>query len=101
MAEQKHAMRARQEGSNAYLLWEIRAVMRRLPEMTIKWVKVKAHRKQEAEIYHEVINDEIDTLTNTLHNDIAWQSKDTAHHFTSTLAELKIWDPYHGHTRIT
>ena len=48
-----------------------------------------------------MINDEMDTLANTLHDDIAWQSKETAQHFTSALEELKIWDPHHGYTRIT
>jgi ribonuclease HI len=48
----KHATRAMQGGDNADILQEIRAVMHRLPEMTVKWVKVKAHRKQEAETYH-------------------------------------------------
>ena len=43
-------------------------------------------------MYHKVINDEMDTLANTLHDNIAWQSKETAQHFTSALAELKIWD---------
>ena len=62
---------------------------------------MKAHRKREAETYHEVIIDEIDTLTNTLHDDIAWQSKEMAQHFTSALAELKMWDTHHGYTRIT
>ena len=90
-----------QGGANADLLLEIRALMRRLPEMTVKWVKVKAHRKREAETYHEVINDEMDTLANTLHDDIAWQSKETAQHFTIALDELKIWDPHHGYKRIT
>ena len=78
-----------QGGANADLLREIRAVMRRLPEMTVKWVKVKVHRKREAETYHEVINNEMDTLANTLHDNIEWQSKETAQHFTSALAELK------------
>jgi hypothetical protein len=72
MAEQKHATRAMQGGANTDLLQEIRAVMRRLTEMTVKWVKVKAHRKREAEMYHKVINDEMDTLANTLRNNIAW-----------------------------
>ena len=71
------------------------------PEMTVIWVKVKAHRKREAETYHEVINDEMDTLAKTLHDNIAWQSKETAQHFTSATAELKIWDAHTGHTRIT
>ena len=44
----KHATRAIQGGANADLFWEIRAVMRQLPEMTVTWVKVKAHRKREA-----------------------------------------------------
>ena len=68
-------MRAIQGEANADLLRDIRAVMRRLPEMTVKWVKVKAHRKRKAkaETYHEVINDEMDTLSNTLHDDIEWQ----------------------------
>ena len=101
MDEQKHIMRAMQGGANADLLREIRSVMHRLPEMTVKWVKVKAHRKMEAEKYHEVINDEMDTLANTLHDNIAWQSKETAHHFTSEPAELKIWGAHHGYTRIT
>ena len=69
-----HATRAMQRGANADLLWETRVVMHRLPEMTVKWVKVKAHRKREAETYHEVINDEMNNLANTLHDDIAWQS---------------------------
>ena len=88
-------------GANADLLREIRAVMCRLPEMTVIWVKVKAHRKQEAETYHKVINNEMDTLANTLHNDIAWKSKETAQHFTSALAELKMFDTHHGYKRIT
>ena len=75
--------------------------MCRLPEMTVKWVKVNAHRKREAETYHEVINDEMDTLANKLHDNITWKSKETAQHFTSALAELKIWDTHHGYTRIT
>ena len=74
----KHATRAMQGGANADLLREIRAVMRRLPEMTVIWVKVKSHRKREAKTYHEVINDEMDTLTNTLHDNIAWKSNETA-----------------------
>jgi hypothetical protein len=75
--------------------------MRRLPEMTVKWVKVKAHRKRKSETYHEVINDEMDTLANTLYDDIEWQSKEIDQYFTSALAELKKWDPHHGYTRIT
>ena len=55
-----------QGGSNADLLREIRALMRQLPEMTVKLVKVKVHRKREAETYHEVIHDEMDTLSNIL-----------------------------------
>ena len=90
-----------QGGSNADLLREIRAVMRRLPEMTLKWVKVKAHSKRETDTYHEVINDEMDTLANTLHDDIAWQSKDTVQYFNSLMAELKVWDSHNGNTRIT
>ena len=58
-------------------------------------------RKREADTSHEVINNEMDTLVNTLHDNIAWQSKETAQHFTSALAELKIWDTHHGYTRIT
>ena len=88
-------------GTNTNLLQEIRVVMRRLPEMKVKWVKVKAHRKREAETYHEVINDEMDTLAITLYDNIAWQPKETAQHFTSALAELKIWDEHHGYTQIT
>ena len=60
-----------QGGANADILQDIRAVMRRLPEMTVKGVKVESHREREAETYHEVINDEIDTLANTLHDNIA------------------------------
>ena len=60
-----------QGGANADLLREIITVMCRLPEMIVKWVKVKAHRKQEAETYHKVINNEMGTLTNTLHDNIA------------------------------
>ena len=43
----------------------------------------------------------MNTLANTLHDDIAWQSKEMAQHFTIALAELKMWDPHHGYTRIT
>jgi hypothetical protein len=43
----------------------------------------------------------MDTLANTLHDNIEWQSKETAQNFTSALAELKIWDTHHGYTRIT
>ena len=46
-------------------------------------------------------NDEMNTITNTLHDNIAWQSKEMAQHFTSALAELKIWDAHHGYTQIT
>ena len=69
-----------QGGANANLLREIRAIMRRLPEMTVKWVKVQAHKKRKAETYHEVINDDMDTLVNTIHGDIECQSKETAQH---------------------
>ena len=50
--KKKHATRAMQGGANVDLLREIRAVMRRLPEITVKWVKLKAHRKRETETYH-------------------------------------------------
>ena len=90
-----------QGDANADLLREIRAVMRRLHEMTVIRVKVKAHRKREAETYHEVIHNGMDTLANTLHDNIEWQSNEMAQHFTSALAELKIWDAHHGYTRIT
>ena len=50
MAELKNATMALQGGENADLLREIRAVMQRLPEMMVIWVKVKAHRKREAEL---------------------------------------------------
>ena len=43
----------------------------------------------------------MDTLANTLHDNIAWQFKEMTQHFTSALAELKTWDPHHGYTRIT
>ena len=56
-------------------IWDAHHVYTRIPEMTVIWVKVKAHRKREAEKYHEVINDEMDTLANTLHDNTAWQSK--------------------------
>ena len=42
----KHATRAMQGGANADLLREIRAVMRRLPEIVVKWVKVRANSVQ-------------------------------------------------------
>jgi hypothetical protein len=48
-------------------------------------VKVKAHWKKEVQTYHAVINNEMDTLTNTLHDDHAWQSQEMAQHFTSAL----------------
>ena len=54
--------------------------------MMVIWMNVKAHRKREAESYQNVINDEIDTLANTLHDDHKWQSQEMAHHFTSALA---------------
>ena len=43
----------------------------------------------------------MDTLANTIHDDNAWQSKETGQNFTSALAELKIWDTHHGYTQIT
>ena len=58
-----------QGGANVDLLQEIRAVMHRLPEMMVNWVKVKTHRKWEAQSHHKLINDEMDTLANMLHDD--------------------------------
>ena len=43
----------------------------------------------------------METLTNTLHDNIAWQFKETEKYFTIALAEIKIWDKHHDHTRIT
>ena len=43
-----------------------------LTEMEETWVKVKAHQKRNVKSLHEVINNEMETLANTLHKDQAW-----------------------------
>ena len=77
-------------GSNAYLLWDIRAVTRRLPEWELNWIKVKAHRKMDAKSFHKVINNEMDNLANMLHTDQEWKARNIAQKFASDLSQMKI-----------
>ena len=43
--------------------------MHRLLEMEVDWIKVKDRRKRDAKSFHKVIDNEMDTLANTLHMD--------------------------------
>ena len=51
-------------GENADLIWEIRPVTHRLPDLDVILIKVKSHRKRDTDSFHEVINDEMDNLAN-------------------------------------
>ena len=99
--KENHTTREILGGVNADILRDIRAVMRRLPETMVIWVKLKARRKREAQSFHELINDETNTLNNMLHRDHKWQSHASAQHFSSALAGLKIWNTFGGITWIT
>ena len=83
-------------GANTDLLREIRAITCWLPELEVNWIKVKAHRKRNTKSFHKVINDEMDTLSNTVHTGQGWKAWNTAQHFANSLTELNI-----GTTRIT
>ena len=56
-----------QGGANSDLLQEIRAVLKRLPHLTMAWLKVEAHLKRPPESVHEVLNDKMDSLAILVH----------------------------------
>ena len=56
-----------QGGANADLLRKIRAVLKRLPNLTMAWLKVKAHLKRPPETVHEILNEEMDSLAKSVH----------------------------------
>ena len=63
-----------QGGSNAGLLREIRTVLKRLPHLTMAWLKVKAHLKRPPESVHENLNEEMDSLAKSVHQSNMWQA---------------------------
>ena len=69
MVEQKYSTQEMTGGVDTDLLREIRSLMRRLPELEVHWIKLKVHRKRDTNSFHKVINNEMDTLANTLHMD--------------------------------
>ena len=75
------ATRRMQGGSNADLLQEIRAVLKRLPHLTVAWLKVKAHLKRPPESVHEILNEKMDSLAKSVHQNHMWQARQYAQSF--------------------
>ena len=61
-----------QGGANADLLREIRAVLKRLPHLTMAWLKVKAHLKHPPETFHKILNKEMESLSKSVHQNNMW-----------------------------
>ena len=79
-----------QGGANDDLLREIRAVLKGLPHLTMAWLKVKAHLKRPPELVHEVLNEEMDSLAKSVHQDNRWQAKPFAQSFGRAPVELLV-----------
>lgn len=79
-----------QAGANSELLRDIRVIAKRLCHIQIYWLKVKAHHKRAAVSVHEVINDEMGELSNTVHEDHEWQAQEYAQEFASASSVLLI-----------
>ena len=86
----RQATRRMQGGANADLLREIRAVLKRLPHLTMAWLKVKAHLKRPPESVHEVLNEEMDSLAKSIHQDNRWQANPFAQSFGRAPVELLV-----------
>ena len=68
-------------GPNADLLRDIQILLHRQPGLAVKYLKVKAHQKWDALSVHELLNNEVDELTNTVHDDPNWQAQDGSQAF--------------------
>jgi hypothetical protein len=79
-----------QGGANADLLREIRAALKRLPHLTIAWLKVKAHLKRPPESVHEILNEEMDSLEKSVHQNNMWQANPFAQSFDRAPVELLV-----------
>ena len=83
-----HKMHAR--GANADILREIRSVLKRLPHLTMTWIKVKAHLKRPPESVHEILNEKMDSLAKPVHQNHRWQAKPYAQSFFRAPVELLV-----------
>ena len=83
----KHATMEMLGGANTDLLRDIRAIKCWLPELEVNRIKVKAHQKRNAKSFRKVINDEMDTLSNTVHTCQGCKARNTAQHFASSLTK--------------
>jgi ribonuclease HI len=70
----RQATRRMQGGENVDLLREIWAVLKRLPHLTMAWLKVKAHLKRPPELVHEILNEKMDSLAKSSHQNHMWQA---------------------------
>ena len=79
-----------QGGANADLLREIRAVIKRLPHLTLAWIKVKDRLKRPPESVHEILNEEMDSLAKSVHQNNMWQAQRFAQSFGRAPVELLV-----------
>ena len=86
----RKSTRRTQGGANYDLLREIRAVLKRLPKLMMIWLKVKAHLKRPPVSVHEVLNEEMDSLANLVHQSNRWQALTYAQSFGRAPVELLV-----------
>ena len=77
-------------GGNADLLREIRAVLKRIPHLTMAWLKVKAHLKRPPESVHKILNKEMDSLAKPGNQNNMWQAQPFAQSFGRAPVELLV-----------
>ena len=71
-------------------LREIRAVLKSLPHLTGAWLKVKFHLKRPPESVHEILNEKMDTLAKSVHQNHRWQARQYAQSCGRVPVELLV-----------
>ena len=79
-----------QRAANADLLREIRETLRCLPGLCVEWKTIQAHLKRPPNTVHEVLNEEMDGLAKSVHDDNSWQAQMCAQSFGSAKVELAV-----------
>jgi hypothetical protein len=63
---------------------------KRLPHLTISWLKVKVHLKRPPESVHEVLNEEMDSLAKLVQQNNMWQANPFSQSFERSPVELLV-----------
>ena len=71
----QQAKRRMQRGANADILREIWVVLKWIPHVTMAWLKVKANLKHPPESVHKILNEKIDSLAKSVHQNHMWQAR--------------------------